>query len=177
MTVLLYIGVVLVGIVLLTALFGITQNRVIILKRSIVIDAEPSTIFPFILLLKEQIKWNPWSLRDPNIQKTFSEKDGEIGSSYSWKGNKKVGEGSMSITSIVPNKSCSVDLNFGSRGIAMAELALESRGTSQTVVSWTLESDMGVNPLMRAFSPLMKKMVGKDYDEGLNNLKKIVEKA
>jgi hypothetical protein len=42
-------------------------------------------------------------------------------------------------------------------------------------VSWTNEGEMGANPINRWFGLLMDRMVGKDFDAGLVNLKKLAE--
>jgi effector-binding domain-containing protein len=97
-----------------------------------------------------------------------------VGAKYSWSGNDKVGVGTQTITASVENQSVSHDLDFGSMGLAKAQMSLspESNGTT---VTWTLDSDMGVNPIGRYFGLLMDRMVGKDYERGLGKLKQLAE--
>ena len=46
-----------------------------------------------------------------------------------------------------------------------------------TQVTWTMNGDMGANPLYRWMGLFMDKMVGPDFDAGLANLKALAEKA
>ncbi len=46
-----------------------------------------------------------------------------------------------------------------------------------TKVSWTMNGTSEGNLMMKFFAPLMDKMVGPDFDTGLNNLKKLAERS
>ena len=146
----------------LTALFGLMQPRIIKLDRSITVKGSKDTIFPEIANLRNFVTWSPWSAKDPNIKMTFKGNDGTPGSSYVWKGNNKVGEGSMTLNAVQPNDTAVLDIDFGFRGKAQATFTLEEQG-DQTKVTWALESDMGSNPLVRCGVPAMKRIIGKDF--------------
>ena len=66
----------------------------------------------------------------------------------------------------------------GSLSIGMVSsgaLTLAPSGAG-TTVSWTNAGEFGGNPFMRYFGLMMDRMVGKDFDAGLNNLKQLAEK-
>lgn len=159
----------------LMALFGLTQPRIVKLDRSTTIKGDKATIFSEIANLRNFVTWSPWTAKDPNIKMTFKGgEDGTPGSSYVWKGNNKVGEGSMTVNAIAPNDSVVLDIDFGFRGQAKATFTLEEQG-DQTKVTWAFESDMGGNPIVRCGQPVMRSIIGKDFSKGLNNLKNKVE--
>jgi hypothetical protein len=45
-----------------------------------------------------------------------------------------------------------------------------------TKVTWTMNGDMGSNPLFRWMALFMGRMVGPDFEAGLANLKALAEK-
>ena len=47
---------------------------------------------------------------------------------------------------------------------------------SSTRVTWTMNGDMGSNPLFRWMALGADRMVGKDFEAGLANLKAVAEK-
>jgi len=167
---LLFIGV-LFG---LMALFGLTQPTIAKLERSIEINASTEDAYNQVSNLKSFVTWSPWSKKDPTMQQTFLGIDGVIGSVYSWKGNNKVGQGMMTLTALIPGKQASMDIDFGQRGKASTELIVSESG-GKTMVTWKFESSMGTNPIMRCAQPMMKKVIGNDYQNGLANLKHLLE--
>ena len=68
------------GLLLLIALFGLTQPRITRLERSIVLNVPLTTVYPEVSFLQNFVTWNAWSDKDPDMQQNFSEKDGEAGS-------------------------------------------------------------------------------------------------
>ena len=54
-------------------------------ERTIVINAEPSEIYPYVVDLKEWSKWGVWFKRDPNMELEFSGPDRAIGMRSEWK--------------------------------------------------------------------------------------------
>jgi len=168
---LLFIGV-LFG---LMALFGLTQPKIATLERSIEINTSSEEAFNKIASLKAFVTWSPWSKKDPAMQQTFLGVDGAVGSVYTWKGNNKVGQGMMTLTAITPGKQANMDVDFGQRGKASTQLIVTSTAEGKTTVTWKFESNMGTNPIMRCAQPMMRKVIGNDYQNGLANLKQQLE--
>jgi len=145
-------------------------------ERSVVIDRPAAVVFPFVNSFKRFNEWSPWVQYDPNAKLTFSGPDAGPGAAMSWAGNSKVGPGSEIITESIPDKRVSVDLDFGDMGTSKASWLLSPAGNSTTVV-WTLDANVGNNPIGRYMGLFMDKMVGADYERGLAQLKALAEKA
>ena len=64
------------------------------------------------------------------------------------------------------------DMNMVSTG----ELKLTAVNDSLTKVSWSNEGDFGNNPALRYLGLMMDKMIGPDFEAGLEALKTLVEK-
>jgi len=174
MVILLSVLAFIIGVIIIIAIFGMTQPRIATLERSIVINAGSETVFRELSSLRNFVTWNPWTRRDPQLTQTFAGEDGTIGSSYSWKGNKAVGEGTMTITGIEPFGLVTMTMDFGKSGTAKATFVTEELD-GKTTVTWRFESEMG-NALRRGLlTKMMARFVGKDYEQGLINLKEKIE--
>jgi effector-binding domain-containing protein len=158
----------LVGLVAILVLVGFLLPREAHVERSITIDRPASVIF------ERFAEWSPWQELDPNLKVAVSGPRAGVGSKYSWTGNDKVGTGTQEITASEPNKSVTYDLDFGDMGLAKTIMSLTADGAGTRVV-WTLDSDLGTNPVFRYFGLLMDRMVGKDYERGLTKLKALAE--
>jgi effector-binding domain-containing protein len=106
---------------------------------------------------------------------TYGEKTVGTGGTYSWKGNSKVGEGTITITESNPNKSVASDLSFSGSEPAKALYTLESSGDAQQL-TMAIDMNFGMNPLMRWVGFLfMEGEMNKAFDYGLNNVKQRAE--
>lgn len=165
-------------VVVVIVLFGAayTLPREVHVERSIVINRSAATVFPYVNSLQRFNEWSPWRQLDPNVKVTFSGPSEGVGATMAWVGNSKVGKGKQILTESVPDQKVSSELEFGEMGPAKASWVLGGEGPVTTVV-WTLDVDLGNNPVGRYFGLLMDKGIGPDYERGLVQLKAAVEKA
>ena len=147
------------------------------IHRSITIQQPLPKVFEYLKSLKNQDEWSPWAEKDPAMQKTFTGTDGEVGCISAWVGNKDVGEGEQELTGIVENKEITTQLRFlkpfKSTSDAYIKVVEEQQATK---VIWGFS---GVNKFPMTIMMLfmnMDKMVGKDFEYGLQKLKGILEK-
>jgi len=142
--------------------------------KSVTIDAELSTVRPYVADFKQWSAWSPWSIIEPNHQSSFVGEPGEAGSLMSWDGE-IIGSGKMTLTS-VENDHYQHDLEFLApwKSEAKASVALKSMGNA-TEVTWTMDGDM---PFYLFFMVgMMKAWIGMDYERGLTMLKELAEKG
>jgi uncharacterized protein YndB with AHSA1/START domain len=140
------------------------------------IDAPPARVFTLINGFREWRRWSPWEGLDPDLQRSYSGAGEGKGAVYEWKGNKKVGRGRMEIIQVVPEASVAIKLDFFEPWEAhnTAEFTL-SDGGSHTDVVWAMYGP--ANFMSKAMSLVMPmdKLVGKDFEKGLANLKREAE--
>jgi len=146
--------------------------------RSGKISAPPELIFPRVNVLRNWEAWNPWGKMDPNCKMTYDGPPAGVGAGYAWAGNKKVGEGRLTITESKPNELVRLKLEFLKpfKATNSAEFTFQPEG-NQTVVTWSMS---GKNNFMsKAFGLLMNfdKMVGGDFEKGLAAMKVLAEVA
>lgn len=166
--------IVVIAVILVLARLKPDSFRV---ERSANIQAPPEKIFPYLNDLRGWAAWSTWERMDPNMKKTFSANSSGQGASYEWEGNKKVGHGRMQIIESAAPSRVVIQLDFLAPISAhnRAELTLQAQG-SGTRVTWAM---YGPSPFIsKLFSVFisMDKMVGRDFEDSLANLKTIAEK-
>lgn len=144
-------------------------------SREIAIAAPPDKVFALVNSTQSTTLWSPWTGRDPDIKLTYSGPETGVGNKMVWTSDDpKVGSGSQEITESVPDQRVTSALDFGDMGQATAAVLLAADGAG-TRVTWTLDTDMGMNPVARWMGLFMDGMVGKDYETGLAKLKSLAE--
>lgn len=160
-------------IVLLIAAIGfIFFSSHIHVDRSVVINQRPDSVFSYISDMKNWNTWSPWYKKDPNAKYEFANgATTGVGAILSWKSeNKNVGNGTMKITELKPDSIVRMDLIFMDSGVANSYYTVYPEGNGSKV-TWGFDVDAGANPLMRIVGHFMDGMLGKEFEEGLKELK------
>ena len=149
------------------------------IEREITINKPKAEVFAYAKMLKNQNVWGPWAKKDPAMKQEFVGTDGSVGFISKWDSAKdEVGAGEQEIKKIVEGERMETQLRFKKPFESNADsyLTTESVSDNQTKVKWGFTGAMPrpMN-LMLVFID-MDKEVGKDFDEGLNSLKTILEK-
>jgi hypothetical protein len=168
---------VIVVLVIALLVFAATKPNTFRVQRAASIKAGPEKVFANINDFHNWPAWSPWEKLDPTMKKTHSGSANGKGAVYEWDGNKKVGKGRMEITDSSPSSRVMIKLDFFRPFEAhnTAEFTLQAQGDS-TNVTWAME---GQSPFMFKVMQIfmsMDKMIGKDFETGLANLKSIAEK-
>jgi hypothetical protein len=145
-------------------------------RRTAAIKAPAEKIFPLINDFHRWASWSPWENKDPAMKRSFSGAESGSGAVYAWDGNKNVGSGRMEILDAsVPSKIV-IQLDFFKpfEGHNTAEFTMLPQGDA-TTVDWLMHgSATFMSKVMQVFMDI-DKMVGKDFEIGLSNLKKLTE--
>ena len=116
--------------------------------------------------------WSPWEDIDPDLKREYSGAESGVGARYAWEGNRKAGKGNMEIVDDKPGR-VELRLTFEKPWKATNRVLfdLEPAGEDGTAVSWRMSgTTKGVAALFgKVFS--MDRMVGKDFEKGLERLK------
>lgn len=148
--------------------------RQVEVERSIVIERPASQVFTILNGFTRFNEWSPWFARDPNATYTRSGPDFGVGAQHDWAGNSDVGKGRTTITASKPFERIDVKLEFEGMEPADYAFVLTPEGDG-TKVTWSMQADMGNNPIGRWMGLMMDSMVGSDYESGLASLKKLIE--
>ncbi len=167
---------IIIAIPLIMALF-IKKDYAV--EREVSINKSKQEVFEYIKMLKNQDYFSVWSMKDPNMKKTYTGTDGSVGFISAWESeNKEVGKGEQEIVKITEGERMDVKLRFKIPFEAEddAYFITESVTPTQTKVKWGFTGSM---PYPMNFMCLffdMDKEVGKDLEGGLANLKVVLEK-
>lgn len=166
----------LVAVLLLVVIAG--QPDDFKLVRETKIAAPREKIFPHVNDLRAWEAWSPWAKLDPNAKNSFEGPASGVGAAMAWSGNKKVGEGRMTITESQANELIGFRLDFVRpfKATNTAEFAFRAEG-HQTRVTWSMAGKS--NFFFKIFGLLMncEQMAGKDFEKGLASLKAVAETA
>lgn len=173
---------IIVAVVIVVAVAGVlgyaaTQPDNFRVQRSAAMKAPPEKIFALLNDFHQWGSWSPWEKLDAAMTKTHSGAASGKGAIYEWEGNKQVGKGRMEITEASPPAKLTIKLDFFKPFQAhnTAEFTLD-RQSDSTNVNWAM---LGQKPFLFKVMGLfmrMDKMIGKDFETGLANIKGIVEK-
>jgi hypothetical protein len=146
-------------------------------QRSATIKAPPEKIMPLISDFHNWPAWSPWEKLDPNMQRTLTGAPNGKGAIYEWQGNSDVGRGRMEITDYAAPNSVTIKLDF-LEPMAMSNMTqfvLTPQGDS-TNVTWNMNGPMPFISKIISVFVSMDKMVGKDFEKGLAQMKTAAEK-
>ena len=145
-------------------------------QRATRVHAPAEQVFAAINDFHRWSAWSPWERMDPAMKRSFSGADRGKGAVYAWEGNSKVGAGRMEITDSSSPSLIRIKLDFirPFEGHNTAEFTL-APGDDATDVRWAM---LGRSPFVAKVMGLfvsMDRMIGKDFEAGLANLKRLAE--
>lgn len=177
MNILLIIGIIIGALIAIILIGGLLVPKHYVFEKSMHINAPLERVWPQLNHFGALVKWMPWMRIDPAMESGVEGQDGAPGARYWWRGNKKVGEGSMTIKSISAQQKTAIDLHFlkpfESKALTTLTATSDAGGTK---VSWAMEGDTPypMNFISKVFFN-MEKYLNKDFGAGLSNLKEICE--
>lgn len=147
------------------------------IRRSIVINTPAEQVYAHLIDFHRWQGWSPWEGMDPNLERTYSGPDAGPGAHYAWKGNRKVGEGSMTLAGADAPTQVRVDLVFLRPFKAENKIVFElTPRTGATRVDWIMRGERkGLRDRVFAVLFPLDKVVGKDFEKGLAQLKAAAE--
>ncbi|MEA2794421.1 MAG: hypothetical protein QOI87_1801 [Bradyrhizobium sp.] len=175
------IAAVLAIAVAIVLILAATKPDTFRVQRATTVKAPPEKIFPLINDFHQWGTWSPYEKKDPAMKRSYSGAASGKGAVYAWDGNKSVGSGRMEILDTSAPSKIIIKLDFFTpfEGHNTAEFTMLPQGDATNVttsVTWLMH---GPSPFMGKIMHVfinMDRMVGKDFEIGLANLKKITER-
>ena len=142
-------------------------------SESVEIDAPVDIIFAQVVDLEKNRAWSPWLARDPDIVNVYSGPAGEVGGSTTWTSD-SAGNGSQTVTAIVPNERIDVRVEFEGMDGADAFFLFDPVDADTVRVTWSFSGSMD-GLFGGAMAIMIKTFVSADYADGLARLKVVAE--
>ena len=167
------------GIIVLALIVALFMPKKYAVERELTINKPIDSVFNYVKYLKNQNEFSVWTNIDPNMKSTFKGTDGTVGAISSWESEvKNVGIGEQEITKITEGKRLDFELRFKEpmNDTAMGFMSTEMVSDNQTKVKWGINGEIPypVNIMLPFMS--IDQIVGKDLQQGLENLKAKMEK-
>jgi hypothetical protein len=156
--------------------YAFTQPDRFRIERNLAVNAPPEAIYPLITDLREWRRWSPFEQLDPDMARDYGGAEKGVGATYAWKGDRNAGSGRMEIVEAEEPTWITIALHFISPMEAknMAIFTLTPEGDA-TRISWAMEGEANILARMIHIFVDIDKMVGSDFQAGLEKLKSEVE--
>jgi hypothetical protein len=171
------IAVILAIAIVIVLVLALTKPNTFAVQRAISIKAPAEKIFPLINDFRQWVAWSPYENKDPAMKRTYSGAESGKSAVYAWDGNNNVGSGRMEILDTIMPSKIVIKLDFFKpfEGHNTAEFTMLPQGDA-TNLTWVMHGPaVFMSRLMQVFINL-DNMIGKDFEVGLANLKKLTEK-
>jgi len=171
------IVIILVVVIAAVLIYAATRPNDFVVTRSAGIKAPAEAIFPLINDFRRWPEWSPYEKLDPQMKRTLSGAESGKGAAYAWEGNSKAGKGRMEITNSAPSSLVSLKLDFEKpfKANNTVDFSLAPSGNG-TTVTWAMR---GARPFIAKLMGLFMNfdtLLGKDFEAGLDNLKRVTER-
>lgn len=167
------VGVLVLGVVVI----ALTGPDTFAVERSIVINAPAAKIFPLVNTQAFWVAWSPFE-KDPKMKRTLGGPPSGVGSSMEWDGNSDVGAGKSEIVKSEPNSLIEINLNMTKPFSASNKVEFRFVPEGESVkVTWFMSG--ATNILMKVMGVFVNcdKMIGEDFEKGLEKLKAVAERG
>jgi uncharacterized membrane protein len=179
MTILFIILGIIAAVVLILFIAAAASSDDYAVQANVAINKPVGEVFNYIKYLDNQANYNKWVMADPNVRKQFKGTDGTVGFFYAWDSDvKQVGKGEQTITGITENKRVDYDLHFIQpfEGQAQSYIETAELPGEQTSVTWVFKGKRNFIMKVMHIALSLQKMLTKDLQTSLQNLKVVLEK-
>ncbi|TGL51493.1 polyketide cyclase [Leptospira kemamanensis] len=174
------IAIGIIGIIAIPLVLAIFLPSSYQVERSIDIGKPANEVFAFIRLLKNQDQYSVWAKRDPEMKKIFQGEDGTVGFVSRWESQvKDVGVGEQEIKMINTDAlEMQTELRFFEpfEGTERSYMKVSSLDPKKAKVIWGFDGSMPYPFNLMLLFMNFEEMIGNDFEEGLSNLKSVLEK-
>lgn len=162
-----------VGVIALAAASTLLLPRQVHVERQATVSAAPEAVLELAASNQGYQKFNPYLTADANLKISLFGPSSGVGSGFRFDG--KDGKGSQTVAQIT-SSSVRYDIDLGAMGQPTQQISVVPTSDG-TLVTWSMDMDLGFNPVARVFGLFMDGMVGKTFEQGLLNLSSAQEQS
>lgn len=169
-----FLIIALVALILIMGLFVEDEYSV---TKTIIVERNSDDVFEYV---KNQSEYSIWEKVYPKMEKSSSGNDGEAGFISKWDSDKEdVEKGEQEIVKIENGKRIDFKLRFKEPFEADCDafISTEALGSSLTKVTWNFKGQMAYPMNIMMLFMDMEGEIGPDLENGLKNLKKVLESS
>ena len=160
----------------LVLVYAATRSDAFVVRRETNVRAPAERVFALVKDFHNWSAWSPYEKMDPAMTRTYGGEPSGVGATYEWTGNNKVGAGRMEIVEAASPSRIAIKLDFIKpfEGHNVAEFTMEPNAGGTHVV-WAMRGSMPFVAKVMSLFLDMDRLVGKDFESGLANIRQIVE--
>lgn len=167
-----------IALIVIVLIIGLFVSKDYAVERQVTINKPKDVVFEYVKFLKNQNNYSVWAKADPAMKTSFTGTDATPGFISAWESlDKNIGKGEQEITKIIDGERIDYELRFFEpmKTTNLAYMSTESLSDDQTLVKWGFSGHISYPMNLMLLFMNMDKMVGKDFEQGLVNLKTILE--
>ena len=166
---------VIAALIVVLLIYASTRPDSFRVERSARIQAPPERLHALINDMHAFNTWNPYARKDPSMKGSYAGPPQGTGAAYAWESD-KVGTGRLEIVESAAPDTVAMKLDFIKPFEAHNTAAFTIQPEADaTRVTWSMQGPVPyVGKIMHLFFD-MDRIVGKDFEEGLVNLKALAE--
>ncbi|MEM1373269.1 MAG: SRPBCC family protein [Pseudomonadota bacterium] len=152
-----------IGTLAVLAAASFALPRHVSIERSAVIDAAPEAVLALAASNSGYQTFNPYRDLDPDLTVEMFGPASGVGSGFHFES--KDGTGQQTVAAVAVDK-VTFDLDLGPLGQPTQAIAAVATDGA-TEVTWTMDMDLGMNPIFRVMGLFMDGMIGPNFELGL----------
>lgn len=169
-----WLGALAAVLLVLAAIGFVLPPRQTVVRR-IVTTATPAQWFPQLATLQRWPEWTAWNTnRFPDLNMRFEGPDTGVGATMIADGRSS-GDGAVKITDADPARGITYTLDFNHGAQLFTGTIRFTNAAEGWLVTWTLDAELGRNPVKRWAGLALGALMGGDMEKGLANLKRELE--
>ena len=155
-----------VGVLAVAAVATLALPRHVHVERQATLNATPDAVLALAASNEGYQRFNPYLTADPNLKISHFGPSSGVGSGFHFDGSD--GKGSQTVSGI-SDTAVKYDIDMGKMGQPKQMISAVPDGDGVRV-TWAMDMDLGMNPIARVFGLFMDRMIGKTFEQGLDNL-------
>ena len=154
------------GVLTLAIAFTYMIPSAMHVERTAIIDANPAEVTAMAASTEGFQRIKLYASTDANQKITPFDPASGVGSGFHFDG--KDGKGSQTVAAVSADQvTYAIDLGAMGKPTQTIVVAAAPDGTK---VTWSMDTDMGMNPIARVFGLFMDRMMGATFARGLQNM-------
>ena len=143
--------------------------RHVTIERSTTVAADPSAVLALAGSNLGYQQFNPYLSQDPALKIDHFGPEAGVGSGFRFDG--KEGKGTQTVTEMTEDRVVyAIDLGAFGKPTQSIHTHKTDQGTQ---VTWTMQNDLGFNPVFRVFGLFAEAMMGPVLERGLENIDRV----
>lgn len=163
------------ALILAVMVYALTLPSDIAIERSIKINVPQTFAYDYLYNLKNWEEWTVWKEYDSTLVYTYDGKTEGKGAKQTWNGD-HTKPASLTFIGVKPPEKIDFELTWNDGETSFSGFIKSKRIEEEsTEIKWVHYKNIGWNPFMKLLGSMLENVMGPNFENSLNNLKKKLE--